>query len=145
MTTLPQLSPLALGLPALQKLPHLGCSLTAQDFWSPEKRSLVLNLCMALAPTTPYGSRLTSKPCRTLGRVTALQGSMTFPATIMTPEHFSGVWERLREFISQMWIIFTDYPEGICFRFQLLRENNFLGQWVNGMWMDALMRLLRAT
>lgn len=42
----------------------------------------------------------------------------------MTPEHFSGVWGRLWVFICQMWLIFAAYLEGLCFKYQLLNENN---------------------
>lgn len=110
-------SPLALGLPAPDKQPHLSCSLTVQDFWSPEMGSLALKLCMALAPTAPHGSRMTAKCCKTLGQVTALQHSVTSPATVMTPEHFCGVWERLWEFICQIWIIFATYLKGLHFKY----------------------------
>lgn len=110
-------SPLALGLPAPDKQPHLSCSLTVQDFWSPEMRSLAVKLCMALDPTAPHSSRLNTKCCKTLGQVTALQHSVTSPAAIMTPEHFSGVWERLWEFICQIPIIFATYLKGLHFKY----------------------------
>lgn len=53
---------------------------------------------------------LTSKSCKTLGQDPALQGSVAFAATVMIPEHFSRVWERLWEFICQMWLIFAALP-----------------------------------